>query len=229
MTIRATNVVGGLLLAAAALPALACELPKIPVIPERDKIGDQAPAVTAATSAYFEGMRAYADCIEAALAAAGGDAAPVSLKDALIERNHAAVAEAQEVQKLYQERVAVGQTATPGSQNALRKYIEGIASGMPDYSAMTEDWARTAKQQLAFTQRAAAAAGAIQSIEFGGIDPDGRNIYVVHQEKGTTNARIGLDADGKINFAMLRPAQAPGERKPTASIATRSSGLKRDR
>ena len=107
MTIRATNVVGGLLLAAAALPALACELPKIPVIPERDKIGDQAPAVTAATSAYFEGMRAYADCIEAALAAAGGDAAPVSLKDALIERNHAAVAEAQEVQKLYQERVAI--------------------------------------------------------------------------------------------------------------------------
>jgi hypothetical protein len=209
------------LLGAAALPALACDLPKIPVIPERDKIGDQAAAVTAATSAYFEGMRAYADCIEAALAAAGGDAAPPTLKAALIERNHAAVAEAQEVQKLYQERVAAGQTATPGSENALRKYIEGIASGMPDYDAMTPEWARTAKQTLAFAQRAAAAAGPIQSVEFGGIDPDGRNIYVVHQANGITNARIGLDADGKVNFAMLRPAPAPGEKRPTARIPPR--------
>ncbi|HEY3518634.1 MAG TPA: hypothetical protein VGL98_16415 [Gammaproteobacteria bacterium] len=221
MTIRATNVVGGLLLAAVAFPALACELPKIPVIPARDQIGDQAPAVTAATSAYFEGMRAYADCIEAALAAAGGDAAPASLKGALIERSHAAVAEAQQVQKLYEERVAVGQTATPGSEVALRKYIEGIASGMPDYDAMTPEWARTAKQTLAFAQRAAAAAGAIQSVEFGGIDPDGRNVYVVHQANGITNARIGLDADGKINFAMLRPAPLPGEKRPTARIPPR--------
>src|SRR5262245_52321465 len=196
MTIRATNVVGGLLLAAVALPALACELPKIPVIPERDKIGDQAPAVTAATSAYFEGMRAYADCIESALAAAGGDAAPTSLKDALIERNHVAVLEAQEVQKLYQERVAVGQTATPGSADALRKLIEGLAAGMPDYDAMTDDMARTTRQQLGFLQPSAKAAGAIQSIDFGGIDADGRNIYVVHQANGTTNARIGLDAEG---------------------------------
>ena len=218
MPIRATYVVGGLLLSVVAAPALACDLPKIPVIPAREQVGDQAPAVTAATSAYFEGMRAYGRCIEDVLAAAGGDAAPASVKAALVNRNNAAVVEAQEVQKLYQERVAVGQTATPGSEEALRKYIEGIASGKPDYGAMTPEWARTAKQQLAFAQRAAAAAGAIESIEFGGIDQDGRNIYVVHQEKATTNARIGLDADGKINFAMLRPAAVPGERKPTARL-----------
>jgi len=221
MTIRTTYVVGGLLLTVVAAPALACDLPKIPVIPERDKIGDQAPAVTAATSAYFEGMRAYADCIEASLAAAGGDAAPASFKDAIIERNNAAVVEAQEVQKLYQERVSIGQTATPGSEVALRKLIEGRASGMPDYDSMTEAFARTEKQQMRFLQPMAAAAGAIQSIEFGGIDPDGRNIFVVHQEKGTMNARIGLDAAGKIDFAMLRPAPVPGERRPTARIPPR--------
>ena len=211
MAIRTTYVVGGLLLTVVAAPALACDLPKIPVIPARDQMGDQAPAVTAATSAYFEGMRAYADCIESALAAAGGDGAPESFKDALIERNHAAVIEAQEVQKLYQERVAVGQTATPGSEVALRKLIEGRASGMPDYDSMTEAFARTERQQMRFLQPMAAAAGAIQSIEFGGIDPDGRNIYVVHQANSDTNARIGLDAAGKIDFVMLRPAPAPGE------------------
>lgn len=221
MAIRATYVVGGLLLTVVALPALACDMPKIPVIPARDKIGDQAPAVTAATSAYFEGMRAYADCIEALLAAAGGDAAPAAFKDAIIERNNAAVAEAQEVQRLYQERVAVGQTATPGSEVALRKLIEGRASGMPDYDSMTEAFARTERQQMRFLQPMAAAAGAIRSIEFGGIDQDGRNIFVVHQEKGTMNARIGLDAAGKIDFAMLRPAPVPGEKRPAVRIPPR--------
>jgi hypothetical protein len=92
---------------------------------------------------------------------------------------------------------------------------------MPDYDAMTDDMARTTRQQLGFLQPGAAAAGAIQSIEFGGIDADGRNIYVVHQANGTTNARIGLDAEGKIDFAVLRPAPAPGERRPTARIPPR--------
>ena len=57
MTIRATNVVGGLLLAVVALPALACDLPKLPVIPAKDQIGDQAPAVTAATTASQARLR----------------------------------------------------------------------------------------------------------------------------------------------------------------------------
>jgi hypothetical protein len=35
------------------------------------------------------------------------------------------------------------------------------------------------------------------------------------------NARISLDADGKIDFAMLRPNPTPGERRPTATIPRR--------
>jgi hypothetical protein len=200
---------------------MACELPKLPVIPAADQIGDQAPAVSAATSAYFEGMRAYADCIEAELAAAGGDAAPASVKAALVARSRAAVAEAQAIQKLFQERIGAGQTATPGSEEALRKYIEGIASGTPDYDAMTEEWARTARQQLGFVRPSVTDGGAVQSLEFIGIDTEGRNIYEVRQANGTMNARISLDADGKIDFAMLRANPAPGERRPTATIPRR--------
>src|SRR6185436_20187468 len=103
------------------------------------------------------------------------------------ERARAAVVEAQEIQKLFQERVAAGQSATPGSEAALRKLIEGIASGMPDYDAMTEAWARTARQQMGFNRPAVSAGGAIQTITFSGIDPDGRNIFQVTQEKGTLN------------------------------------------
>jgi hypothetical protein len=218
---KMTGRIGGLLLATTALPAFACDLPKLPVIPQADQIGDQAPAVSAATGAYFDGMRIYVDCIQAALTAAGGDAAPASIKDVWVERNNAAVSEAAAVQKLFQERVAAGQTAQPGSEAALRKYIAGIAAGMPDYDAMTPEWARTVRQQLGFLQPAAAGAGAIKSVAFAGIDTEGRNIYQVQQENGATNARIALDEDGKIEFAMLRPAPTPGERRPTLTIPRR--------
>ena len=213
--------VAGLLLGAIALPAFACDLPNLPIIPAKDQIGDQAATVSAATGAYFDGMRAYTECIDAALAAAGGDAAPASFKAVIVTRHNSAVAEAEAIQKLFQERVAAGQTAQPGSEIALRKLIEGLASGKPDYAAMTPEFANVTKQQLRFLQPIAEAAGAIQSVQFAGIDSEGRNIYQVTQEKGATNARIELDADGKIEFALLRPAPTPGERRPAVTIPRR--------
>jgi hypothetical protein len=221
MMSKMTGRVGGLLLSAIALPAFACDLPKLPIIPAKDQIGDQAAIVSAATGAYFDGMRAYTDCIDAALAAAGGDAAPASFKATIVKRHNAAVAEAQAIQKLFQERVAAGQTAAPGSEAALRKLIEGLASGMPDYAAMTPEFAKQMRQQVGFLEPMAAGSGAIQSIEFAGIDTEGRNIFQVVQEKGATNARIALDADGKIEFALLRPAPKPGERRPAVTIPRR--------
>ena len=216
-----TSRVGGVLLATIAFPAFACDLPKLPVIPAKDAVGDQATAISAATGAYFDSMRAYTDCTEALLEAAGGDAASPSFKGVINGRLTVAVAEAQAVQTLFQERVGAGQTAQAGSEAALRKFIEGLASGKPDYDAMTPEMARITRQQLTFLRQGAAAAGAIESIEFSGIDPDGRNIYVVQQANGTTNARIGLDAEGKIDFAILRPAPVPGEKRPFSTIPRR--------
>ena len=222
MARKVIQLIGALSFAALASPAFACDLPTLPVIPAGDAVGDQAPAVSAATSTYFEGIRAYAACIEAELAAAGGDAAPASVKAVLTARASAAVQEATAIQKLFQERVAAGQTATPGSEAALRKHIEGIAAGTPDYDAMTEDLARMTRQSIGFVRPGIAAAGAISSVDFGGVDPDGRDIYVVHHENGaTTNALIGLDDAGKIDFALLRPVRPPGERRPTARIPPR--------
>ena len=221
MTFRSSKYVGYVFCGAVSLPAFACDLPKLPVIPPGDQIGDQAAAVSEATAAYFDGMRAYAACIQDELAAAGGDAAPASVRDVFVARGAAAVAEAQAVQRLFQERVAAGQTATPGSEEALRKLIEGVASGTPDYEAMTDDWARAMRQRVGFLQPSLAAAGAIRSIAFGGIDPEGRNIFQVQHENSTTQARIGLAADGKVEFAMLQTAPPAGERRPTARIPPR--------
>lgn len=221
MTIQTTNVVGGLLLAAVAFPALACDLPKLPVIPARGQIGDQAPAVTAATSAYFEAMRAYADCIQSAIAAAGGDAAPASFRNVMIDRNNAAVAEAQAVDELYREAVGGGQTATQGTEPALRKLVEGLATGMPDYDLLTPQMQRLTRQQLGALQRQTAALGAIQRIEFRGVGAMGWDTYDVQGENAALSARIHLDVEGKIDGALLQEPQKAGERRPTATIPRR--------
>ena len=217
-----TSRIGGLLLGAIALPAFACDLPKLPVIPAKDQIGDQAPAVSAATGAYFDGMRAYAACIQEQLGAAGGEAAPASVKAVYVARSTAAVAEAQAVQQLYQERVAVaGQTAKPGTGAALRKLVEGLATGMPDYDLMTPEMQQATRQQLGNLQRDTAALGAIQSIEFRGVGPMDWHNFEVQGAEATLSARIHLDEQGKIDGALLQPPQKNGERRPTATIPRR--------
>ena len=50
-------------------------------------------------------MQTYTACIQAELAAAGGDAAPELVKRMLVSRNNAAVAEAEFMMKLFTENV----------------------------------------------------------------------------------------------------------------------------
>ena len=206
MSCRASNCVAALLLGACVSPAFACDLPKLPVIPAREQIGNQAAAVNEATAAYFDGMRGYAACIQEQLQAAGGDAAPASVKAAYVARSEAAVEEAQAVQQLYQERVAVaGQSAKPGTEAALRKLVEGLASGTPDYDSMTAGMQRATRQQLGDLRRDTARLGKLTSLEFTGTDPRGLDIFQIRGENGSLEGRISLDEEGKISAAWLRP------------------------
>jgi hypothetical protein len=59
MIFRFSKHVGFVVCGVVALQAFACELPKLPVIPAADQIGDRAPAISEATSAYFDGIRDY--------------------------------------------------------------------------------------------------------------------------------------------------------------------------
>lgn len=108
---RITTIVCGGLLYAVAASALACELPKLVVIPPKDQVAGKEAEIRAAASAYFTAMQAYSACIQAQLVGAGGDAAPDLVKRVLVSRNNAAVAEAEFVIKLYTENV--GQVEGP--------------------------------------------------------------------------------------------------------------------
>lgn len=106
---RLTTIICGGILTGIAGTAVACDLPKLPVIPPKDEVAGKELLLRAAASAYFTAIQTYTTCIQAELAAAGGDAAPNVVKSVLVLRNNAAVAEAEFMMKLYTENVG----ATP--------------------------------------------------------------------------------------------------------------------
>jgi hypothetical protein len=110
---RYNYVAAAILLCATSSTSFACTLPSLVAIPPRDKVGDQGPAIRDSTTAYFEQMKVFTDCIQADLTAAGGDQAPTLTKSLLIARNNSAVAEAEAVKKLFE--ASVGLTAVPAA------------------------------------------------------------------------------------------------------------------
>jgi hypothetical protein len=96
----------GLLLLVMNAAAAACDLPALMVIPAAGTVDDFAGQRIGQMQRYVTGIRDYTACLQAELAAAGGDAAPASVRDVLIDRNNAAVAEARVVMDLFAERVA---------------------------------------------------------------------------------------------------------------------------
>jgi hypothetical protein len=99
------------------------------------------------------------------------------------------------------------QTPAPGSEVALRKMIEGVRTGAPDYDMMSPALANVTRQQLPQLQSTLTQLGAVQSITFKSVGPAGPDIYQVKLEKGSLEYRIWMTLDGKIESAAVRPAQ----------------------
>jgi hypothetical protein len=99
------------------------------------------------------------------------------------------------------------QTAAPGSEAALKKMIEGVRAGKPDYDSMSASLAAATQQQLPQLQSSLAQLGATQSVTFKSVGPAGPDIYQVKFEKGALEYRIWMSPDGKIESANVRPVQ----------------------
>ena len=97
------------------------------------------------------------------------------------------------------------QTATPGSEAALRKLIAAIVSGTPNYDDMSPVLANAVRQQLSVMQPAMQQLGAIQSVEFRGVGKQGEDVYAVRHEQGVMVWHISLSGDGKIAGALVLP------------------------
>jgi hypothetical protein len=99
------------------------------------------------------------------------------------------------------------QTPAPGSDAALRKRIEEVRLGKPDYDSMSAQLGDLTRQQLAQLQSTVTALGAIQSVTFKGVGPAGPDIYEVKFDKGAMEYRIWLAPDGKVESLNVRPVQ----------------------
>jgi len=99
------------------------------------------------------------------------------------------------------------QTALPGSESALRRIIEEVRSGNPNYDLLGSGLASTVRQQLPQIQAQIVQLGAVQSMSFKGVGPAGADIYHVQFANGVIEFRIGVGADGKVEPLGMRPVQ----------------------
>jgi hypothetical protein len=117
---RITSIICGGIVTGIAGSAMACDLPKLAIIPPKDQVAGKEAEIRAAASAYFTGMQAYTACVQAELVGAGGESAPVLVRQVLVARNNAAVAEAQFMVKLFTDNVGAIEASAPGAPPAGR-------------------------------------------------------------------------------------------------------------
>jgi CubicO group peptidase (beta-lactamase class C family) len=96
------------------------------------------------------------------------------------------------------------QTQDPRTEVVVRRVLDEIRRGTPDYDQMTPELATVTRQHLSELQATMKQRGAMQLISFRGVGPAGADIYEVKFENGALECRVMLETDGKIGFLQLR-------------------------
>lgn len=96
------------------------------------------------------------------------------------------------------------QTAQPGTETALRRLITELAANNPDYDGMVPALAEQTRQQLPQLQASMAKLGVLVSVKFESVGVGGVDIYDVVHERGSSEWRIALDTNGKIERAVFQ-------------------------
>jgi uncharacterized protein YneF (UPF0154 family) len=86
----------------------------------------------------------------------------------------------------------------PGSEMALRRYIESQRQGHPDYDSMSSGVARYVVKSPAMTQTELRLLGPLQSLAFKGVDRIGWDIYNARFTGEDREWRIFIASNGKI-------------------------------
>jgi bla regulator protein BlaR1 len=111
-------------------------------------------------------------------------------------------ATAQEINAFVTDKIK-NQTATPGSEAALRRLIEGLASGNPNYAEQSPLLADATRAQLPRLREGLDRLGALQSLQFIGVGSKGWDVYQARFEHGFTIWRLALLSDGIIDGALV--------------------------
>jgi hypothetical protein len=101
----------------------------------------------------------------------------------------AAAAEAQRIKD---------QKAAAGSEAALRRNIEELRAGAPNYDLMSSGLADVTRQQPPQLKGMISDLGAVQSITFKSVAPNGADVYEVRFAHGATEWRVSMAPDGQV-------------------------------
>jgi hypothetical protein len=93
----------------------------------------------------------------------------------------------------------------PGSEDALRRYIEAITTDELDEVRMTPEVAAFTRQQIAQNRAILARLGPLRALSFRAVTSIGTDIYMGHFANGTAEWRIALARDGAIMRIALGP------------------------
>ena len=97
------------------------------------------------------------------------------------------------------------QTQLPGSEKAARRLFEELRAAKPNYDLMGPAFADVIRKQAAQLQAALVQLGAVQTMTFKGVGPQGADIFEARFENGLMECRISLDGDGKVLGMGFRP------------------------
>jgi hypothetical protein len=123
---------------------------------------------------------------------------------------------AADIETLSQARLfAPRSTPQPGTEAAVRRLSEENARGEPNYDLMSPEMAQVTRAQLEGLKNMFSGFGAIKSVKFVEVDPQGADTYEVGYTNATMLWTILLGPDGKTVMAGLRPA--PPAQPPTAA------------
>lgn len=95
------------------------------------------------------------------------------------------------------------QTPALGSEAALRQMILEISAGTPNYDKLGPQLASVTREQLASLQSMFNQLGAVQSIRFKEVTPEGADVYKVKFANGSAECGLALQADGVIANAFI--------------------------
>ena len=130
------------------------------------------------------------------------DRLAVDILSALVTRK---VAEIQaDIDKRVKEQVA-----SPGSEAAVRRLVEELRIGKPNYELMGPDLARETRRKITQHQATITKLGALQSVTFKSVGPAGPNIYVTAFEKGSLEWRVWMNLDGSVDVFFYRDVSPP--------------------
>ena len=112
------------------------------------------------------------------------------------------VAEIQaDIDKRFKEQVA-----SLGSEAAVRRLVEELRIGKPNYDLLGGDIASETRRQIAQHKVTISRLGALQSVTFKGVGPGGPNIYLTTFERGSLEWRVWLNLDGSVDLFRYRDA-----------------------